>query len=707
MSLRDISVKKAYSSDLDDVLEDFYIPALGASLEYSRLAGFFSSASLAIAARGIVGLVANGGRLRLIASPRLRREDVDAILRSHEVRGERVEAVMVRELDRLAEQLIGDHVQALAWMIANGRLEIKVAIARDPHGGFLSYPEALSNAVFHQKVGILRDSEGDVITFSGSLNETASAWQGNIEEFKVFRSWQRSEASYVEADVGKFERFWNNRSQSVSVMDVPSAVKERLIEMAPQDFPASSVARWQTGSRTAGIQLFEHQQEALRSWVEAGMKGVFEMATGTGKTFAALGCLDRVATLNAQLATVIACPYQHLSQQWVRELGKFGIRYDQLIIADSSNPGWKHELADALMDLSLGHKSIVIAMTTHSTFPSKAFRGILQDHATDVRKLLIADEVHGLGATKAREGLLDLYDFRLGLSATPRRWFDELGTAAIFDHFGPTVYQFTLEDAITSINPATGQTYLAPYRYEPRFVALTDEELDDYLAKTRALARLAGGAKKDEQKDELLQNLLFRRADIVKAAARKYRALEEILDLEGASIKWTIVYCSPQQIDRVMSIIGRRGIVCHRFTMEEGTAPERRYGGVSERDFLLRRFAEGDYQILVAMRCLDEGVDVPPARTAVLMASSGNPRERIQRIGRVIRRYPGKTEATIYDILVTPSLQGMPTQLREMEWRIFEKELERCEEIAATAMNSAEALASVYAVKEGFMEAGK
>jgi superfamily II DNA or RNA helicase len=207
----------------------------------------------------------------------------------------------------------------------------------------------------------------------------------------------------------------------------------------------------------------------------------------------------------------------------------------------------------------------------------------------------------------------------------------------------------------------------------------------------------------ESSKEELLELLLFQRANIVKDAELKYQALHSVLD-ELVPLKWTLIYCSPRQIDQVMEIINQRRVIAHRFTAIEGTEPDNRYGGLSEREFLLDKFAEGRYQVLVAMKCLDEGVDVPPARTAILMASSGNPREYIQRIGRVIRRFPKKEEATLYDLIVVPGFGRISTGLADMEWRIFQKELERYEEIAMTAVNNAEALRLVYDIKEGFRE---
>lgn len=357
-------------------------------------------------------------------------------------------------------------------------------------------------------------------------------------------------------------------------------------------------------------------------------------------------------------------------------------------------------MADSLVDLGLGYISRVIALTTHYTLSSKDFIKIIKDNKRGFYIFLIADEVHWLGAKKSRGGLIEDYDFRLGLSATPKRWFDGEGTQIIYNYFGNTVFEFGLKDAITKINPATGRTYLAPYRYIPYFVSLNDDELNEYLEKTRSIAQRYTWAKSDEEKDNILESLLFRRADIIKNASAKYNALKDVLDDLGKDVRHLIIYCTPQQIDRVMDIINQRGLISHRFTMEEGATPNEKYSGFSEREYILQKFAEGEYQVLVAMKCLDEGVDVPPAKIAILMASSGNPREYIQRIGRVIRRHPNKNEAIIYDLIVAPSLnRKLPSELRNIEKKIFEKELKRYEEIAQIAINNAEAMEMIYEIK--------
>lgn len=707
LDLKSLSLKHAYSSDFDDILDDFYIPTLKQSSEYLRLAGFFSSTSLAIAARGILGFIRNGGNMKLIVSARLKKEDLDIILDSSQCLENIIEHRFLQELNQLEEEFVRDHVSALGWMVANGILKIKVAVPNNESGEPLEYQDVEYSGLFHQKVGILRDSLGNTISFSGSVNETASGWLDNIEEFKVFRDWETSEDQYVQADLMKFNRFWINQSWRVRVIDIPHAVEERLINTAPDDIDRIDLDKYYKRMKKRGhIELFHHQRDALDAWLRNDMMGIFSMATGTGKTFAALGCLDKASRVNKKFLVVITCPYQHLVQQWKREISKYGVYYDELIIADSSNVRWKNLLVDTLIDISLGYKDKVIVLTTHSTFSSKKFIEIIQGNKSAIKILLIADEVHGLGAKKSQKGFLSEYDFRLGLSATPRRWFDIAGTKTIYDFFNGEIFQFGLEEAINSINPHTGETYLVPYRYIPKFAYLTIDEMEEYAEKTRRIARLMSKATCEEEKSRYLESLFFTRADIIKNAHHKYIILDKILAEIPSPIKWTIIYSSPQQIDTVMKLINKQRIIAHRFTMEEGTSPRKDYNGLSERDFLLKGFGEGTFQALVAMKCLDEGVDVPPARIAIFMASSGNPREHIQRIGRVLRRYSNKKEAIIFDIIVLPPLDNVPPELREMERIIIRKELQRYEEIARAAINNAEALATVLDTIEALKEQG-
>ena len=251
------------------------------------------------------------------------------------------------------------------------------------------------------------------------------------------------------------------------------------------------------------------------------------------------------------------------------------------------------------------------------------------------------------------------------------------------------IFNFPLKKAIYSVKPDTGETYLVPYYYYPKFITLNENELDNYITETKKLFRLYSN-NHDDEKNDIIKKIVMKRANIIKNAINKYDMLETLLDQLNNDIKHCIIYCTPQQINRIRLILRNRGLLYHKFTMEEGVIPKKKFGRISERDYILQKFSNGDYKVLVAMKCLDEGVDVPPARLAILMASSGNPREYIQRLGRILRNCPGKDNAIIFDIIVQPQLSALPKELKEIEKKIFKREIKRYLEISRASVNITE-----------------
>lgn len=693
MDFRSLDLQISYDSEKDDILNKFYVPVLSKAKEYNRIVGFFNSSSLAAAAKGIKEFILNDGEMKLICGAKLHKNDIEIIKKSLENPEDFIVNNFLKDIHNLEDQIIKDHVRALGWMIAHKKIKIKIAIKLDEFGS----PLDDRYGILHQKIGILTDKNGNKLSFSGSNNETFAAWNENFEEFKLFRGWEEFESRYMNSDNDNFNKYWNEKAKGIKIIDIPIALKNELIKIAPQKLDDLNLSQAKPDIKKSEIELFDYQNEAIKKWEENGKKGIFEMATGTGKTFTALGCLAGELKKSKKMLVVITCPYQHLVQQWKKSVEKFGIDYDDLIIADSSNPSWKNRLSDSLLDICLDDKNIVIVITTHITFSSANFTKIIQEFKGDFPLFLIADEVHGLGAEISLNGLIDDYNYRLALSATPKRWFDELGTETLYNYFSSVVYEFSLEKAINTINIVTDETYLTPYEYHPRFVNLEHEELEEYIRVTKAIATKFNN-KNNSNEAEILQSLLFKRSNIIKNADTKYFELMKILDELDDDIDLTIIYCSPQQINRVMGIINHKQIPAHRFTMSEGTRPNKKYKGLSEREFILEKFAEGEYKVLVAMKCLDEGVDVPAAKTAIILSSSGNPREYIQRIGRIIRRYPNKNKASIYDLVVTPSLNKLSPEEKEIEKKIFEKELARCEEIGKIAINNVEAVNKIFSV---------
>jgi superfamily II DNA or RNA helicase len=695
MSLKELSLKGLYDSDKDNLLQDFYIPVLSHAVMYKRIAGFFSSNALAIAAKGISKFIENGGKIQLIANVILSEKDQDAIRTAIREK----ESQLICEIETLNDVLKKGHIRLLAWLVKNGKMEIKIAVV--PKG------------IEHKKKGILEDAQGNMISFSGSDNETMKGWLENDEEFHVFCSWIEGDRKrHLEPDLASFDRLWNDETSDVRVFSVSDAFKRELIRTAPKDDAEfKEVSKIMTEhlirhneerikkQRQVGVKFRDYQKEAIQNWLNNEYKGIFEMATATGKTITALGCLMEVYKRKEKIVTVIVCPYNHLITQWKKEIERLGIK-EKIVIADSSNKKWKDDFSDNAEYVKRDYFKKFIIITTYKTFSSNEFIGAVSDLNTDL--LLIADEMHWSGAETYRKGLIEKYQYRLGLSATPERYMDDAGSSLIITYFGKTIYRFDLKRAITEINPDTGNSYLTPYNYYPDFVELDAAEFDDYLVITKKMARVFLSKANKAKKEELLQRLAEERQRIIVNASQKIEAFIRLLE-DLKQTKHILVYCSEKQIDRVQSILGEFGIVNHRFTGEEGTSSSAKYDGLSERDFLLKRFADGTYQVLVAMKCLDEGVDVPPARIAIILASSGNPKEYIQRRGRILRRHEGKERADIHDILVVPSLTGnIPEETKELEKSILLKEIKRYEEFAAIADNRLEALNKIFPIKRRY-----
>lgn len=300
-----------------------------------------------------------------------------------------------------------------------------------------------------------------------------------------------------------------------------------------------------------------------------------------------------------------------------------------------------------------------------------------------------------------RKGLLDIYNYRIGLSATPSRWYDESGTEKIDKYFGSKSFEFSIADALNKINPLTGKTFLVNYYYKLSFVELTDQEIINYIKLSSDVSKLRNYNKTSDEYAKRTEKLLFKRANIIKNAENKYHELEKILK-NIDTIQDIIIFVSDEQINTVLEILNSMHIPEHKLTQEEGTISDSRYNGKTERQYIIEKFKEGYYKVLVAIKVLDEGIDIPSACIAILMASSTNPREYVQRIGRVIRQYPGKMYAIIYDISIKPCFDRIDSQeIIEFEKAIREKEKVRLKEIAINAINNSEALIAIEENMEG------
>lgn len=706
MTFKDLNIQSCYESGLGDIVVDFYEPVLSEAILYDRISGFFTSSSLAVAARGMSKFILNGGIMRLITSPILAGDDIDIIQKIVNQDPSLSLSDIGLDLHEIEDTLTSDHVKALGWLLTQGKLEIRLAILTDKDGKPISKENLLSAGLFHQKVGILTDADGNHISFSGSINETASAWTHNDEEFKVFKEWDDS-AEYYERDKERFETIWSGKKENVQIVDLPKAVRNELIEYS-KDFEVESISAQNyirrkrnriTPFETDGISLFYYQKDALSLWEMSHYRMLFEMATGSGKTRTAIAGMNYLMHKHPRTITIIACPQNALAKQWKEnEVAQFDLDLDCQEVIDGTRPKWKQLLTTMCVENAAGFADHCIIYTTHNTASSDDFTSIISSNVSPLTKLIfIGDEVHWLGAREFKKALLPIYEYRIGLSATPSRWFDDDGTKYLTDYFGNRHFEFTIKDALTEINPITGKHFLVDYFYNIHRISLTQDEGLKYASITEKLSKLYRVKDSDADAAEHYARLLEQRADIIKNAEGKYAVLSSILDelQNKGELENLIIFVSPQQREPVKTMLSEKGIIYHQLTQEEGNNPKIEFDGLSERQYIIKKFVDKKYNALVAIKCLDEGIDIPSACRGILMASSTNPREYVQRIGRIIRQDKNKAFAYLYDICVESS-GCLTDDLHPIDGRIRRNEQNRLKEIATNAINSTEALSNIF-----------
>jgi DNA phosphorothioation system restriction enzyme len=428
------------------------------------------------------------------------------------------------------------------------------------------------------------------------------------------------------------------------------------------------------------LQLRPYQHQAIANWFANNGRGTLKMATGSGKTITALAIVSELYQKIGLKAVIVICPYCHLVAQWARECEKFGL---QPILAFENARSWQSQLAAGLYNVRSGAQPFLVAITTNATLMAETLQSQLRYFPE--KTLIIGDEAHNLGSPRLEQSLPRNIGLRLALSATPERHFDEQGTDSILDYFGSVLQpELTLGDAIQ-------QGALVRYSYYPIFVELTEAEAQAYKKLTAKIgwALLTSG----ENIDDLdLKPLLMQRARLIGTAANKLIALRELMATRKHT-QHTLFYCgdgsiekqstqtNERQLSEVARVLGSE--LGYRINTYTANTP------LAERELLRRQFETGELQGLVAIRCLDEGVDIPAIRNAVILASSSNPRQFIQRRGRILRPHPGKDRATLFDMIVLPPDLGRETL--EVERNLLRKELKRFLEFADLADNSGQA----------------
>ncbi|HRY51571.1 MAG TPA: DEAD/DEAH box helicase family protein [Candidatus Paceibacterota bacterium] len=661
----------SYRSGRDDLVRDFYVPCLERAVLYRRAVGYFTSSGLAYAARGVASLVQRKGQMRLVASPYLEDGDLEALRRASDRPDEVLRCVVLRSLGEIEDYLVRERLNALAWLIAEGALEVRLALRLDNEGH-------VACGLYHEKVGIFTDEEGNHVAFAGSANETVGGLVENFESIKVFWSWDDPQGRVAE-EISNFEALWTNQTPGLRVLDFTRISHDLLrkyqltqhpqLEERPRRDYRVELAPVAPGTIPASLTPREYQKEAMRAWLAAQGRGILAMATGAGKTLTALylACKLLEKTENRPMVILVVCPFLNLAYQWIREMGRFGIAPVQCF---ESRALWEPDLQEAYQKLAAGLTPVVGVVVTNKTFLSASFQSALKP-ALAVH-LLIADEVHNLGAPRLKELLPQMVRLRLGLSATPERHRDAEGSKAIFDYFGDPVYEFNIANAIR-------QQVLVPYLYHPVLVVLTDEETVEYIELTDRILRLFP-KNDDDGMSDALKLLLIKRARLLASAANKLPALRQIVQRQKEPLERAIVYCGDgsvecpltdeleRQIIVVTRILGDElGLRVRRFTCEESG---------EEREEIITALKNRDLNAVVAIRCL--------TKASTFQTQGSDSYSQVRRIHA--SSYSGG--AASYDVPMTPANGGLSSTTSSSSLLILEEEWTTTDSISNAGSSS-------------------
>ncbi len=680
VGLQTLSLNVSYRTGEDDLLEDFYVPCLEQASEYDRAAGFFDSKSLVHAARGISQLVVNRGKMRLVVSPHLSPDDIEVLRDVSEGSSPKEDEIIRESLEeglskeQFEDYLKRDRFKCLAWMLEQDLLEIKVA--------YLSEGEDRNPfSQYHEKIGIFRDDFGNKVAFSGSINETGVAWRDNYESFDVYANWHAAMDLRTSKKESSFEKLWNDEDSRVVVRDLPDAIEVGLQEHSPGTVdgqPDLDMFRDESEKDDSNseddISLWPHQETAIERWIGNQHKGILAMATGTGKTRTAIAASNLDAD---NRVTVIIVPTTPLLNQWKEDINE--LLEDVNFTVCSGDTDWRADILSIVDPYRLNEQKQInkrqkeIVITTLDTAKRETFRRVIGSIPPE-RIQIIVDEVHNAGADQASQIFEIDAGRRIGLSATPDRKYDDEGNRKITNYFDDIVFRFSTKDAIEN-------GYLTDYDYYPLVCELYEDEYADYKEYGKKIASLT---KQIEQNsgDRSLSSLredrerAYRdRAKVLKKADNKPDRIGRFLETDHETP--AIIFCEDNN---------------QRETIEEQLEKKKKSYSVyvsdmgdAEKANAFYKFEEGYVDYLLAINCLDEGVDVPKCPTAIIVSSTTNERQFIQRRGRVLRINDDKPKAYVYDLIVLPGLGAEKGNDTARNFII--KELERVKVLMEAANN--------------------
>ncbi len=711
----------------------FFSECLCNSTSFDLMLGFFASSAINVLSDGFAAFLHTGGKMRLIINDLLADDDKAAIEKGED--GSLLPSFDLSNIELLKSTLSARDThffECLAWLIRNDKIQIRIIAPKSGSG------------IAHTKCGIFSDGLNKV-GFEGSVNFSRTALIENRESLTAMCDWNgETEIDRIKDIETDFERTFSGEDETVRYLDaadIRSRItdsfpdkelkqlledEEKLLDQAPTHLPLTVLRALRNAqekvqraieSYQAKKQVDEnkphfpypsgprpYQNEAFENWKNNKQKGLFAMATGTGKTITALNCLLEIYKRNGYYKAIILVPTITLVNQWEDECRKFN--FGHIIKVFSKNPDWRSKISDLKLAFRYNEdeeqQNFIIISTYASFVRERVFNELVNFEKGKV--LLIADEAHNMGSPSMLKRMKNVpYYRRIGLSATPERQFDEETTKKIYHFFGADqnfTYEYSMEEAIRN-------GVLCKYYYYPHLVRLTDEEMEKYVELSEKISRYFNfNSGEFDKRDDILMSLLLARKRIIHKATNKLEAFKAIVAnryKEKGDLKYTLVYVpegnQPDYFSDVSTFEIKEQIdddtisehLIDTYTsvilgIDKYITVKKFVSGEKYRDSILKDFASGKLQVLTSMKCLDEGVDVPRSELAIFCASTGNPRQFIQRRGRVLRQHPDKSMAEIHDLVVAPEVSANSHSFR-MEQILLKGELMRVKNFSLLSEN--------------------
>lgn len=682
-----LTLKSLYFPPEDKIVQTFFIPVLGETKKYDRSAGYFTSSSLVEISVGLCNFITNGGKIRIITSPKLDIDDIEAIRKGYEI-SEIIGNAMISNFEMPDDPRSLDRLSLLSDLVAAGIMEFRIAVMKNLD----EYP----NAMFHAKFGIMYHKEGDVIAFSGSMNESANGMGGNWDHIKVDK-----DKTDIEEYQYRFERIWNGEDPYVLTLKLPDVALDLIKSLhnnnSTRDLDKELLEKYDNKKESVyfkspeWLKLRSYQNIAIDKWFEQNCSGIFDMATGTGKTKTALCALEKLYNKNPSdgIYTIIVAPQKHLVDQWAEEVELFGVT--PLVGHSDASNNWKERFRRSVLIFNNNSKNSCL-VTTIASFSSKD----VQAEIGKIKNLaLVIDEAHNMGSENRLEKLPENANYRIALSATVSRYKDPIGTEMLRNYFGTECINLPLEDAVGK--------YLTNYLYYPIVCCYSESEYNSYVYRNHELKEVLRLSTSKKEKQQAVEDYKLYCATLNASVESKFDRLVELLKKRRGD-NHLLIYCGKTRvigegdfeeksfeegirvIDKTSRLVGMNGLGFRtsRITYKES---------LKERRAVFEDFEKGNIDAIIAITCLDEGVDIPSIRSAFILSSSDNPREYIQRRGRILRQYPGKEYAELFDFVVLPKpLAEVRSKSvnSEIELRMLAKEIRRMDEFSKVALNKEE-----------------